>query len=83
MMKLPALTKLSETANQTKWKAQFPSTQRKIGATYLVTTYPNSSQIFIQTWVQYRIVKGARISAAILAALRHMGLCNEPIMEEA
>jgi hypothetical protein len=67
-MKLPALTKLSETPNQTKWKAQFPSTLTTQGGTYRVTTYPASDVIFIETWVTQRPCGGKRISAAILAA---------------
>jgi hypothetical protein len=68
-MKLPTMTKLSESANATRWKAQFPSTLTKQGGAYRVTTYPNSDIVFIETWVNHRHVSGARIVAAIRAAI--------------
>jgi len=70
MTKLPAMKKLSETKNATRWEAKFPSTITKEGGTYYVTTYPDSDVIFIQTAVHGRKVNGERIKAAIREALK-------------
>lgn len=67
--RLPALTKLSESSAAIQWKAQFPSSLTKQGGCYRVTTYPNSDLVFVQTWVNRRIVNGAAIKQAIRAAL--------------
>lgn len=68
-MKLPTLTQESQSQACTRWIAKFPSTIRKDGATYHVTTYPNSDIVFIETAVNRRVVRGSRIEAAIRAAL--------------
>jgi hypothetical protein len=68
-MKLPTLTKLHESPNATRWKAQFPSTLTKQGAAYRVSTYPDSDLVFIETWVKHRQVSGERIADAIRKAV--------------
>lgn len=40
----------------TRWLVKFPSTIKKDGAAYYVTTYPNSDLIFIETAVKPRQV---------------------------
>ncbi|MBN3839345.1 hypothetical protein [Burkholderia sp. Ac-20349] len=68
-MKLPKLTKVSESPAKTLWKVEFPSTPTKQGAAYYATTYPNSELIFVESAVERRKVNGDRIVKAIRLAL--------------
>ncbi|MBC8740419.1 hypothetical protein F6X40_27565 [Paraburkholderia sp. UCT31] len=68
-MKLPTMTKVSESKACTKWTVQFPSTLRTQGGTYHATTYPASDLVFVETAVKRRPVRGVRVVAAIRAAL--------------
>ncbi|AVA38289.1 MULTISPECIES: hypothetical protein [Cupriavidus] len=63
------LTKLESSSAGTKWRADFPSTMHKQGATYRVTTYPSSDLIFLETWVNRKQVSAAR-ATRIISAIR-------------
>jgi hypothetical protein len=70
-VKIPTLTKLTETASRTTWKAEFPSVPRGQSALYRVTTYPKSDLIYVASWGRDRRVTGARLLEQIRAGLRH------------
>jgi len=77
MKRLPTMTKLEETQNATRWKAQFPSTAMTIGAVYHVTTYPGSELVFVETWVKRRIVNGERVKQSIRQAIKAPALARK------
>lgn len=70
-MKIPALTKLYQTAGTITWRAQFPSALDGQGSTYRVITRPDSDDIYVTSWVRNRRVIGARTLEQIRAGLKH------------
>jgi len=70
-VKIPTLTKLSESAARTVWRADFASAAAGQATTYRVETYPNSSLVFVTSWVRDRKVTGARVHEAIRLGLKH------------
>ncbi len=69
-MKLPNLTLLTQSATHSGWKAEFPSAYARNGSVYRVTTYPDSDEIHVTSWVRNTRVVNARRIEQIRAGLR-------------
>lgn len=70
-MKIPTLTKLSETSNRTTWRAEFVDVPTGQATTYLVTTYPNGNLLEVKSWSGRRVVRGTRLLEQIRMGLKH------------
>lgn len=66
-------TKISESAAQTKWRLVYPGTESKPGKTYLVTSYPDSDLLMIQTADTHRPVSkitGSKLYSSARVAIK-------------
>lgn len=68
----PVATKISETRNAVRWLVKWPSTMTVQGKAYIVSTYPGTDLIFIESAASRRVVAqgvATKITPEIRAAI--------------